>query len=275
MFDPANVPLPRVRPGELDRMPSYVREGKGESEASENEENTYIEYLLKPGAPREQGFMQTTRHLSEKTMRLVIAQTYGMVSMIDSCIGRILASLAAKGVTDDTLVIFTSDHGELLGDHGLIRKGPAPYRQLLQVPLIIAGPGVTPGSRAGLTSHLDIRSTLQEYLKIAGDKGDGTSFASCLSEPRKTSRHRLLAEFHPRTFPDQYNQTLLTKDWRLTIYPRRPDWGELFDRNHDPDEHHNRFNDPEFESIWDALCKEIARDWPPAPDAGLKAIAIY
>jgi arylsulfatase len=71
-------------------------------------------------------------------------------------------------------VIFTSDHGELLGDHGLLRKGPPPYRQLIQVPFIISGPGIVSGAKIDeLTSHIDLLPTLASMLTGTTVRVDG------------------------------------------------------------------------------------------------------
>ena len=275
MFDPAQMPTPAVANGELDLMPAYIARGEGESEDEDGSDTSYFEFLLNPGAPREQGFMQTTSHISTDTMKLVTALTYGSVAMIDNCIGRILAKLDDAGLGDNTLILFTSDHGELLGDHGLIRKGPTPYRQLLQVPLIITGPRVKPGIRSQLTSHVDIRATLQDYLGFPTDSGDGISLSSLLQDPEAEGRDVQFAEFHPRAVSEQYNHTLITPDWRLTIYPLHEGWGELFDRKADPNEHHNLFHDERHRHVRDELWRQLNRRWSPAPDAGGRSIAVY
>jgi arylsulfatase A-like enzyme len=275
LFDPDTVPLPSYVPGELDLMPGYIRDNRSAGRQSEEDGKGYLEYLLDPGLPREQGFIEATHRFSVDTIRQAIAHTYGMVSMIDRCVGRIIAALTSKGLIDDTVILFTSDHGELLGDHGLIRKGPAPYRQLLQVPMVVSGPGIVPGARCQMTSHLDIKATILELLGLSGDRGDGMSFADVLRRVDAPGRTRLFAEYHPRAFPDQYNQTILNSEWRLTIYPRRPDWGELFDWRTDPNEHRNLFFDSAYASIRKQLSRTIERDWPPASEAGLEAIAVY
>jgi len=275
LFDPDSVPVPENIPGELDRMPSYICDDSPGDDKSSGDNKSYFDFLLDPGIAREQGFMQTTDRFSQGTMAQAIAHTYGMVSMIDDGVGRILAELEARGLDDDTIIIFTSDHGELLGDHGLIRKGPPPYDQLLRIPMIVSGPSIVPGTRQQMTSHLDIRATILELLGLEGNHGDGTSFAKLLHHKTAPGRTRLFGEYHPRASSQKYNQTLLTNDWRLTIYPERLDWGELFDRRGDPGEHKNLYFDPAFSSIRDELMMEIARDWPPAPDAGGQAIAVY
>lgn len=270
MHDPCDMPLPKSAPGELNAMPSYIAETDGEEAQA-----SYVEFLRNPGPPREQGFMQTTQRISESSLRLAIAHTYGMVSMIDDCIGRILTELHRQGYADDTLIIFTSDHGELLGDHGLIRKGPSPYRALLNVPMLMAGPGIVPGERTGITSHLDLRSSLQSYLDLPVTPTDGASFAEMLTDPDAPGRDRLFAEYHPRTRLETYNQTILTPEWRFTYYPERSDWGEMFDLTSDPGEHKNLFFEREFETRRDTFMSQLKTDFPPAQSAGGVSIATY
>jgi arylsulfatase A-like enzyme len=197
-------------------------------------------------------------------MRSAIAYTYDTIAMIDHAIGRILTALDRAGRRDTTVVAFTSDHGELLGDHGLLRKGPPPYRQLLQVPLIVAGPRVASGSTNALTSHVDVKATLLDVMGIEGDSGDGHSFASLLDGGRPRVRVEAFAEYHPRVVPNQYNQTIITSDWRLTLYPREHAWGELFDRKADPGEHHNLFHGHHSAAVREHLSARLAHDWPPA-----------
>lgn len=270
LFDPADMPDPDVCPQELDAMPSYLLDGDRE-EASKS----YVDYLRDPGPPREQGFLQTTRRISQGSLKQAIAHTYGMVSMIDAGVGCILDRIEALDLTADTLVVFTSDHGELLGDHGLIRKGPSPYRALLNVPLVVAGPGVTPGPRDGMTSHLDLRATLNAHLGLPEVQTDGRSFAAMLVDPQDQGPEAILAEYHPRTRAETYNQTLLTRDWRLTTYPLNVDWGEMFDLRNDPGEHRNLYFDAAYADMKQALIARLFQALPPAPEAGGQPIATY
>jgi arylsulfatase A-like enzyme len=274
-FDPGEVPMPSVVPGELDRMPAYIRDAALKEGSGGDTGKSYLDFLLSPGIPREQGFLTSTAGLSEATLRLLIAHTYGAIAMLDAKIGAILAALESLGRADETVIVFTSDHGELLGDHGLLRKGPPPYRQLLQVPFIVAGPGVRSGSADALTSHVDVKATLLELSAIAGESGDGASFAPLLRGEAAPGREMVLAEYHPRAVADQYNQTLIAGRWRYTAYLRRPDWGELFDRWRDPDEHCNLFHEPSAQLIVGEMQRQMARFWPPNESAGSKSIATY
>lgn len=275
LHDPDDMPGPQVKAGELAKMPDYIAGNELGADLSDGRAS-YVDFLLDPGAAREQGFMQTTDGFAESSMRQAIAHTYGMVSMIDDHVGRILAEVEELGLTEETLIIFTSDHGELLGDHGLLRKGATPYRQVLHIPMIMAGPDITSGPRGQLTSHLDLRATLLDYLGMKAEPNDGQSFANLLQDPVAAGPRRALhCEYHPRVVKEQYNQSLVTDDWRLTLYPGRADWGELFDRKADYHECDNRYFDPGYREIRDRLVAELRAEWGQAPDAGGEIIAVY
>ena len=105
-----------------------------------------------------------------------MALSCGMIAMIDDAIGDILARLGARGLADDTVVIFTTDHGDFLGDHRLLLKGPAHFEGITHVPFIWAEPGTHPSRRTDvLGGTLDIAATVldrarvQPYNGIQGD----------------------------------------------------------------------------------------------------------
>ena len=192
IFDPAEMPAPKTVPGELLRMPNYIAADELVDQNTGDSRKTYLDFLLSPGAPREQGFMTKVAGMSNATLRLAIAHTYGSVAMIDNCIGCVLRALLDNDLADDTFVIFTSDHGEFLGDHGLLRKGPPPYYQLLHVPFMLAGPGINPITVEALTSHVDLKATILDLLGVAGDDGDGVSLGTTAAwGDRDTTRHGL------------------------------------------------------------------------------------
>ena len=76
-------------------------------------------------------------------LREAIAATYGTIELIDDRVGRILAALDRLGQTDNTIIVFTSDHGDMMGDHGLMLKGYMHYRGTLAVPMVIVDPGAS------------------------------------------------------------------------------------------------------------------------------------
>ena len=105
---------------------------------------------------------QSDRQLAEMT-----ANYFGEIAFIDHGVGRILDRLDALGLADDTLAVFTADHGELLGDHGLYLKGPTPYEGLLRVGLVVRGPGVPAGRVvADPVSTVDLAATFYDYAGI-------------------------------------------------------------------------------------------------------------
>ena len=96
--------------------------------------------------------------------RLIRASYWAMVDLIDAQVGRMVAALERTGQLDDTLIIFTSDHGEMLGDHGIYLKGPFFYEPAIRVTFIVSWPaGIPPGRRSeALVEAVDIAPTLLE-----------------------------------------------------------------------------------------------------------------
>lgn len=275
-FDPRDMPLPHTVPGELDSMPDYIRDQIWVD--GPHGPINYKEFLDAGQFAIEQGTWQRTDTFGEASLRRIIAYTHAMVSMIDDGVGRILDALETHGVAADTYVVFTSDHGELLGDHGLIRKGPMPYRQLLQIPFLVRGPGVSPGGVvSALTSHLDVKATFADLLGLADGHTDGLSMVPLLDGRASTIRDHTFAEYHPRAVSKQYNQSIVTNEARLTIYPQAPDdgWGEFFHHGCDPAEHRNLYSDPARRSDVAALRAQLDREFLPNPDVAGTVLGFY
>ena len=171
-YQPDEMPLPVVKEGELSRMPSYYGElyPKGQG---------FRELYWAAHDDMEAGSMITTEGISDQSMRKAIAYTHALVEMIDDGVGEILGALDDTAAKDNTHIIFTSDHGELLGDHCLLHKGPPSYRQLTEVSLLIKGPGVCQGQSNQLTNHIDLAPTI---LDLAGiEKSDALFDGASLS----------------------------------------------------------------------------------------------
>ena len=186
-----------------------------------------------------------------------------------------LAKLDETGIADETVVVFTSDHGEFLGNHGLLHKGPPPYGDLCRVSFVMAGPGVAEGQRTSApSSHLDLMPTLLELGGVdAPPDLDGRSLVPVLRGDPPAPRDRFL-EFHPRIDGRVYNHSIVTDGWRLTLYPDgEPDWGELFDLEADPGEHENLYYDPAHRTVRDRLADRLASRFPAMPDAGTALLA--
>ena len=264
LFDAAAMPAPDATAGELDAMPGFMFAPPT------------LDWIDNDAPAVEQGGMARTDGVSRESLARAIALTRGMEAQIDRQFGRVLDRLDAMGFLDKTLVVFTSDHGEFLGRHGLIHKGPPPYLDLVRVGFAMAGPCVPEGEATlAPSSHLDIMPTLLDLagVDVGGFRRDGESLRPAL-EGRSLGRRTRFLEFHPRIDPRAYNHSIVTEAWRLTLYPRAGgDWGELFDLRSDPGEHRNLFNDPDRRAIRDSLAGTLAARFGARPDAGTDLVA--
>ncbi|MCK4516078.1 MAG: sulfatase-like hydrolase/transferase, partial [Spirochaetaceae bacterium] len=137
----SEIPLPSFRIGELDNKPEVQR----------NDHH---------GAYNRKGFYPFSE-MEEKDHRWIRAAYWAMVDHIDAQIGRMIEALDRTGQRDSTLIIFHSDHGEMLGDHGIYLKGPYFYDPAVRVPLIISGSGIVKGKRSSaLVQLMDLAPTV-------------------------------------------------------------------------------------------------------------------
>jgi arylsulfatase A-like enzyme len=127
--------------------------------------------------------------------RACIAVTYGMIEAIDAGIGRILATLDRLGATDDTIIVFTSDHGDMMGDHGLMLKGVMHFQGCLRVPMVVNTPGRSGTRTRSLAASMDLPHTILDLCGVAEFQGmQGTSLVPLLDNPSGTLRADVLVE---------------------------------------------------------------------------------
>lgn len=194
---------------------------------------------------------------NEREIREAIALTYGMITMIDDQVGRVMAALEATGEADNTLVIFTTDHGDYMGDRGLLLKGPHHLHGLLRVPFIWVDPGADgPAVTDELAQTIDIGTSILGYAGIKMDYGVQGRILEQDEAPDalliEDSRQRVNFGF------DRFQglRTLITDRHRLTI--GAPDAGnELFDLKQDPMEHENLWGNPEHLSLQAELTEKL------------------
>lgn len=198
--------------------------------------------------------------------RQAIALTYGMITMIDDAVGRILGALERHGLADDTVVIFTSDHGDFMGDHGLLFKHPLHYQGLIRVPFVWAEPGARAARRSeALAGTLDIARTVLARAGIAPSHGmQGRSLLPDVAgEADGAAPDAILLEeegqrvFGGFTRPVRC-RTLVTRRWRMTVYAGVP-WGELYDLAEDPQETRNLWADAESRGVRAELTERMMR----------------
>ncbi len=187
---------------------------------------------------------------SGKEIRESIALTYGMISFVDDAIGRILRKLTELGLDKDTVVIFTSDHGDLMGDHGLMLKHCFHNEGLIRVPFIWSDPDHSiAGDRTELLAGtIDIASTILARAGLAPYHGiQGFDVMGAVDNGNDLPRLGLLIE--EDEIPINANcghflrtRTFVTERWRLTFWLEHG-FGELYDRQNDPLELNNLWND--------------------------------
>jgi arylsulfatase A-like enzyme len=202
---------------------------------------------------------------SEREAREAIALNYGSNACIDDAIGRIMTELASLGMDADTVVIFTSDHGDFLGEHQLMLKGPVHYRGLVRVPFIWRDAAARRGVRSSaLTQTTDIAPTLLERAGVEAWNGmQGRSLMPLIKGERNRLRERLLIEEEGQRyymgFPDRVRmRSVITERYRLSLYDGVP-WGELYDHRDDPGELVNRWDDASARPLRGSLADELAR----------------
>ncbi|MEM7100090.1 MAG: sulfatase-like hydrolase/transferase [Pseudomonadota bacterium] len=159
----------------------------------------------------------------DELLREAIAATYGMIEMIDHGIGQILGLLDELGARENTIIVFTSDHGDMMGDHGLFLKGFMHYRGTLQIPLVINVPGRTGSRTSALASSIDLGPTLLDLCNLAPYYGiQGYSLESVTLDAEQKIRDHILIEddlsditAQLTPFPGK-TRTLITQEFRYT-----------------------------------------------------------
>ncbi|MCZ7648800.1 MAG: sulfatase-like hydrolase/transferase [Planctomycetota bacterium] len=227
-FKPEEMPAPRKRAGELDAMPPHF---KAVYEGRYRDRDT-------------DGFMWGSEpYLSEENVRLMAAAYYGMIALIDDSVARMLDALERRGLRENTVVVFASDHGELLGDHGLILKGPYQYESSLRVPFVWNAPRRLPacGVVRRPVGLVDFMPTILELAGVECPAGvQGRSLVEALGGLDASDEGEAYVENDVDALGLRM-RTLVTERWKITAYAN-PEHGELFDLENDPDE---------FENLWD------------------------
>ena len=235
LHHPDEVDLPVHRTRDFDKRPWWHR-GAIENEPGGSARTADIRKTYSRIQP------QTDRQLRE-----IIANTFGQIALIDHNVGRLLIALDELGIRQNTLVLYTSDHGDWLGDHGLILKGPMHYEGLLRVGMIARGPGIPAGKTVlDPVSTLDLGPTFIDWAGASVlHTQHGRSLRPLLTTDTASRPFALNEwELHPNRAGVALSlRTVRTRDAKMTVDLRSGD-GELYDLRDDPAEMTNRFADP-------------------------------
>ncbi|MGE4337696.1 MAG: sulfatase [Pigmentiphaga sp.] len=202
---------------------------------------------------------------SERQAREAIALNYGSITNIDTQIGRVLTELAQLGLDRDTVVIFTSDHGEFMGDHQLLLKAPLHYQGLVRCPLIWADPKANgPGTSQAMTQTIDLAPTILERAGVTPYNGiQGHSLLPLMRGEAAAVRDSVLIEDESQRTALGIDKrlrmrTLVSDRYRLSVYDGAQ-WGELYDLQEDPGEERNLWSQPESAAVRHELMERLMR----------------
>jgi arylsulfatase len=238
MYNYEDIELPIRREGEMEDKPEHFRA------------------ILTGKGPGNEKYKFDT--MSDDVYKMIICKYYGMISLIDDNIGRIIKALKESGQYDNTVIIFTSDHGEYLGDHRLLFKGPFHYDSLIRVPMVINYPSYIPaGSHCkAITQHTDIMPTILQLAGVSVPAGvQGRSMIPAIMGDIGSGYDFALTE----NFNGDWGmniKTISSREWKLTYYCGM-EFGELYHLRNDPEEFVNLWDNPDFEKIKINLIKKL------------------
>lgn len=192
-------------------------------------------------------------------IRYMISNYYGLVKEIDDWVGEILAKLDELGLTEQTLVIFTSDHGEMLGAHGLREKNVF-YEESAHIPMILRFPGEIPGNTKvdGYVSHVDLFATILDYLKVRERPSNGTSLRDLVEGTDTGHGDYVVTEWNYRGDISP-NYMVVRDGWKLMIPYSKSSTviNALYDLNNDPHEMHNLLGKNPEKELYEGRAEEL------------------
>lgn len=208
----------------------------------------YSEIINDPREFKFQNNIVPLRDYSMQDWQKMRAHFFGSVKFIDDQLGRIIAFLKQKGIENNTVIIFTTDHGEMIGDHKLVTKGIKHYDSGIRTPLIIHAPFINGSSGLSvksLTCNLDIYPTICEFAGIDISKFclDGYSLLPFFTDSNYNPHKNILIQYEESN-ENRCARTIISEDYyRLSIFPGQ-NYGEMFDLKNDPDEQDNLYKNP-------------------------------
>lgn len=202
----------------------------------------------------------------EADLRIQMARHFTLITMMDDAIGEIFQTLEKMGELENTIIVYTADHGDFAGEHGLMLKNLGIYESIHRIPFLLAGPGIEAnGTRLPMVESVDFYPTIAELAGIEPENGiDGQSrIAEANGSDGGVESTVCEFEFLP---PQDRVQTLRTLQCRLVTYNKMPDDGELYDCLADPGELTNLYHDPDFSNVrknletqMEEYCRDLCR----------------
>jgi arylsulfatase A-like enzyme len=162
--------------------------------------------------------------ITEEDVRRARASYLGLATYIDDQVGRVLAALRESGREDDTIVVFTSDHGACVGEHGWMEKWAQLWEETCRVPLLVAVPEGAAGTCGALVQQIDLAPALLELCGVpVPETMQGRSLVPLLTDPSREFRDAVFAETFIPALMTEPACSVRTREWKLTDYPRMAD----------------------------------------------------
>ena len=197
-------------------------------------------FLNKPEIQQKEILRWNAGHLTWKDWQGMIAAYWGYCTYIDHEIGRIINYLKEKNLYEDTIIIFSTDHGDMIGSHRIFNKGFQMYEETHRIPLIIRIPGESNNGKKieSFVSHVDLFKTICDLAEInVNDENDGLSLKNLIKDDNANARDSIFAEFHGYEPCLTSIRMVRTKKWKYIYNPFSID--ELYDMESDTFEIHN------------------------------------
>ena len=244
MYDDVDVPVPDVTDEELARQPPPHRQYRGEMIHGNHDAVRWSE------RPTKEQLLRMRRHYAAN------------VTLIDEQIGQILDRLGQRGYLEDSIVVFVSDHGDCLGDHGHMQKWTM-YDCITRQPAIVWAPGrLDAGVRNdALLQQMDLVPMLFEFAGVGLPSAGSAVSALPVARGQSDGREMVFAEHTADNILKSVKLVSMvrTREWKLVHYLDQ-DWGELYDLATDPGEVRNRWTDPACDGVKRGLLASL-RDW--------------
>lgn len=271
LYDPAQIPVPATFHQDHSASPEHVRR-----------------MAERRGIPSEDPTM--TWIATEEQYRAACAAELGLITLLDDQVGRILQTLETTGLAEDTIVVFTSDHGDMFGDHGMMLKHFTHYRAVTNVPLVIRVPAVLSGAdtdvspktrttaSTALVSNADLVPTLLELAGVPGHRGiQGRSLLPLLQGEIAVHRRAVIVEedqpFGVDGLPAPVHiRSVITPEARYTRY-FGTEAEELYLLDSDPGEEHNVAARPECAQVLERMRQLMLDELLALTDHGYRVLA--
>ncbi|MFA5689246.1 MAG: sulfatase-like hydrolase/transferase [Kiritimatiellales bacterium] len=189
------------------------------------------------------------RSTDSTDLRVQMAAHFTLITMLDEAIGAVLKKIEEQRELENTVIVYTADHGDFAGEHGMTLKNFGIYESIHRIPFILAGPGIPKGKTIdAIIENTDFYPTLTALAGIENEKGiDGRSVLP-EAEGRRNGHEFTVCEWD-FIAPQDAVYAVRDDQFRFVHYDTMPEDGELYDCKNDPGELNNLFSDPDYQNV--------------------------